>query len=111
MLMFKNNTPKHRRKKWSFYGIFFEERHAVLRQSNSHARPRTERSFCEVERRASSVKRRGKNKSQPLAFLIQMQSDSGANPDGWAKEQPLKKQGATDANTDPHFSCGFVLRM
>jgi len=40
-----------------------------------------------------------------------MQSDNGANPDGWAKEQPLKKQGATDANTDPHFSCGFVLRM
>jgi hypothetical protein len=28
-----------------------------------------------------------------------MQSDNGANPDGWANEQPLKKQGAADANT------------
>ncbi len=26
-----------------------------------------------------------------------MQSDNGANPDGWANEQPLKKQGAADA--------------
>lgn len=24
---------------------------------------------------------------------------SGANPDGWAKEQPLKQRGAADANT------------
>ena len=30
--------------------------------------------------------------------------------DGWAKEQPLKKQVAVDANTDPAFSAGFVLR-
>jgi hypothetical protein len=84
-----SQTPQ-RSKKAIFLG-FFCDWVAVLRQSNSHARPRTERSFYEVERRASSVQRRGKNKSQPLAFLIQMQSDSGANPDGWAKEQPLKK--------------------
>jgi hypothetical protein len=43
-----------------------------------------------------SVKRRGKNKRQPLAFLDLGQSDNGANPDSCAKEQPLKKQGATD---------------
>ena len=69
---------------------------AVLRQSNSHARPRTQRSPCGVERRASSVKRRGKNKRQPLAFLDLGQSANGANPDGCAKEQPLKILRAAD---------------
>jgi hypothetical protein len=69
---------------------------AVLRQSNSHRRTGTERSFCEVERSTASVKRRGKNISQPLAFLIQVQSDNGANPDGCAKEQPLKTLRAAD---------------
>jgi hypothetical protein len=54
------------------------------------------RSFCEVERRDSSVKRRGKYKNQPLAFLDLGQSDNGANPDGCAKEQPLKKYRAAD---------------
>jgi hypothetical protein len=64
---------------------------AVLRQSNSHARPRMKRSDSEVECRDSSVKRRGKNISQPLAFLDLGQSANGANSDGCAKEQPLKK--------------------
>jgi len=44
-----------------------------------------------VERSTASVKRRGKNISQPLAFLDLGQSANGANPDGCAKEQPLKK--------------------
>ena len=34
-----------------------------------------ERSFCEVERSTASVKRRGKNISQPLAFLDLGQSE------------------------------------
>ena len=38
---------------------------AGLRQSNSHARPRMKRNDSEVECRDSSVKRRGKNISQP----------------------------------------------
>ena len=48
---------------------------AVLRQSNSHRRTGTERSFCEVERSTASVKRRGKNISQPLAYLDLGQSE------------------------------------
>jgi hypothetical protein len=44
-----------------------------------------------VERSTASVKRRGKYKRQPLAFLDLGQSGNGANPDGCAKEQPLKK--------------------
>ncbi len=48
---------------------------AGLRQSNSHARPRMERNDSEVECRDSSVKRRGKNISQPLAYLDLGQSD------------------------------------
>lgn len=39
----------------------------------------------------------GKKYKSATAFLIPMQSDNGANPDGWANEQPLKKQGAADA--------------
>jgi hypothetical protein len=44
-----------------------------------------------VESSTASVKRRGKNISQPVAFLDLGQSANGANPDGCAKEQPLKK--------------------
>jgi len=44
-----------------------------------------------VERSTVSVIRRGKCKRQPLAFLDLGQSANGANPDGCAKEQPLKK--------------------
>ena len=101
--------------------IFLRMRSAVagLRQSNSHARPRMKRNNSEVECRDSSVKRRGKNIRQPEAFLDLGQSDrnrcdkrrevtskrvliqrrnegSGANPDGCAKEQPLKKHRAAD---------------
>ena len=60
----RNNTQQHRRKIWNFYEIFFEEQDAVLRQMTSYTRPRVKRSFCEVERRDSSVKRWGNNKSQ-----------------------------------------------
>ena len=60
------NTPKPRTDCEVFHGTIPEERHAVLRQSHSHARPRTERSPCEVKSRYSSVKRQGKNISQPL---------------------------------------------
>jgi hypothetical protein len=55
--------------------IFRGAKSAVLRQSNSHGRTGTERSFCEVERSTASVKRRGKNISQPLAFLDLGQSE------------------------------------
>ena len=48
---------------------FFEEQDAVLRQSQSHARPRMKRSPCEVKSRDSSVKPRGKYKRQPLGVL------------------------------------------
>jgi hypothetical protein len=68
---------------------------AVLRQSNSHRRTGTKRSpaftagrsgekYCERETA-------GKKYKSALAFLIQGQSANGANPDGCAKEQPLKK--------------------
>ena len=69
---------------------------AVLRQSNSHRRTGTECSYSEMESSTASVKRREKNKSQPLAFLDLGQSANGANPDGCAKEQPLKKLRAAD---------------
>ena len=39
---------------------------AGLRQSNSHRRTGTERSDSGVESSTASVKRRGKNKSQPI---------------------------------------------
>ena len=92
-----NQTPPSTATKNGVFTEFFVRSDvAVLRQSNSHARPRTERSLCEVERRDSSVKRRGKNISQPLAFLDLGQSANGANPDGCAKEQPLKILRAAD---------------
>jgi hypothetical protein len=75
-------------------GNYYYSRSAVagLRQSNSHLKPRIaageER---DAKWRSKSVKRRGENKRQPEAFLDLGQSANGANPDGCAKEQPLKK--------------------
>ena len=57
-------TPQVKQKKRCLQGAFFAERVAVLRQSNSHARPRAERSFYEVERRASSVQRQPKKRNK-----------------------------------------------
>ena len=65
------NTPKHRRPDFPGRGAQL----AVLRQSNSHARPIMERNDSEVECRDSSVKRRGINISQPLAYLDLGQSE------------------------------------
>jgi hypothetical protein len=44
-----------------------------------------------VERSAASVKRRGKYKRQPLAFLDLGQSANGAKPDGCAKSATAEK--------------------
>jgi hypothetical protein len=55
--------PPNPAKKWNLWN-FLRSEVAVLRQMTSYTRPRVKRSFCEVERRDSSVKRWGKNKSQ-----------------------------------------------
>jgi len=59
--------------------IFRGAKSAVLRQSNSHGRTGTESSPAllrdEVERSTASVKRRGKNISQPLVYLDLGQSE------------------------------------
>jgi len=99
-------TPQVKQKKRSRLlgreGAFFAERVAVLRQSNSHARPRAERSFYEVERRASSVQRQPKKRNKVKQINKRQSRLFRGVPievDGWAKEQPLKKQVAVDANT------------
>lgn len=108
------NTPKHRRDCGVFHGTIPEERHAVLRHRTATLDRERNEAFAKWREGLGACNGGEKIKVSPAffggTFLIQMQSDSGANPDGWANEQPLKKQGAADANTDPHFSCGFVLR-
>ena len=73
---------------------------AVLRQSNSHHRHGNERSDSESESRGCERVTAGKELKATAffqaVFLDLGQSDNGANPDGWAKEQPLKTLRAAD---------------
>ena len=64
MFLLRKTPPSTAVKNGIFMEFFMRSEVAVLRQMTSYTRPRVKRSFCEVERRDSSVKRWGKNKSQ-----------------------------------------------